>query len=79
MVSNVQNKELKSTVEMDPEPSPPVSKTNSLPLKPTREDIHDHSENEENTVSKISLKNNLYEAGKYKLIFVMHVYMHIHA
>ena len=42
----------------------PESKASSLELNPTRDDIHDGSENEENTKSKISMKNILYEPGK---------------
>ena len=40
------------------------SKTSSLPLKPTIEDIHDCSENEKDTPNKTSMKNVLYEPGK---------------
>ena len=43
----------------------PESKTSSLALKPTIEEIHDRSENEEDTASKMSMKNVLYEPGKY--------------
>ena len=45
---------------------PPESKTSSLALKPTIEDIHDRSKNEENTQSKTTMKNVLYEPGKCK-------------
>ena len=43
------------------------SKTSSLPLKPTIEDIHDRSENEKDTPNKMSMKNVLYEPGKCKV------------
>ena len=42
----------------------PEIKTSSLKLNPTIDDIHDHSENEENTAGKMSMKNVLYEPGK---------------
>ena len=67
MVSNLKNKESKLAVEMGPEPSPPECKTSLVQLKPTIEDIHDRSENEENTASKTSMKNVLYESGKCEL------------
>ena len=41
----------------------PESKASSLEINPTRDDIHDGSENEENTENKISMKNILYEPG----------------
>ena len=40
---------------------------NSIELKPTIEDIHDHSENENDTQNKTSMKNILYEPGKCRL------------
>ena len=43
--------------------NPPQSKTSSLALKLTIEDIHDRSKNEEHTQSKTSMKNILYEPG----------------
>ena len=43
--------------------NPPESKTSSLALKLTIEDIHDRSKNEEHTQSKTSMKNVLYEPG----------------
>ena len=42
----------------------PEIKTSSLKLNATIDDIHDRSENEENTASKLSMKNVLYEPGK---------------
>ena len=63
MVSNMQNKNTKSTAEMV-QADPPESKTSSL--KPTIEYIHDRSENEEDTPNKTSMKNVLYEPGKCK-------------
>ena len=42
----------------------PENKTSSLELNPTIDDIHDGSENDENTASKMSMKNVLYEPGK---------------
>ena len=41
----------------------PEIKTSSLELNPTIDDIHNRSENEENTASKMSMKNVLYEPG----------------
>ena len=51
----------KSATEMAS--APRESKTSSLPLKPTIEDIHDRSENEKDTPNKTSMKNVLYEPG----------------
>ena len=45
------------------------SKTSSLPLKPTIEDIHDRSVNEKDTPNKMSMKNVLYEPGKWKVSY----------
>ena len=59
MVSNLQNKEQKSAV-IEVAPDEPQSKDNSLELI---EEIHDRSENEENTASKMTMKNTLYEPG----------------
>ena len=42
--------------------------TESTLLKPTIEDIHDRSENAENAENKLSMKNVLYEPGKYAAI-----------
>jgi hypothetical protein len=56
----------------------PESKTSSLEIHPTRDDIHDGYENEENIASKLSMKNILYESGKFyaaQLSFV-HSLMH---
>ena len=41
----------------------PENKTSSLEINPIRDDNHNYSENEENTTSKISMKNILYEPG----------------
>ena len=43
--------------------NPSQSKTSSLALKLTIDDIHYRSENEEHTQSKTSMKNVLYEPG----------------
>ena len=40
------------------------SKTSSLALTLTIDDIHNHTENKENTQRKISMKNIMYEHGK---------------
>ena len=40
-------------------------KASCLALKPTIDEIHDRTENEENTENKMSMKNVLYEPGKY--------------
>ena len=65
MVSNLEEKKPKLTVETAV-PNPPESKTSLLALKPTIEDIHDHSENEKDTPNKTSMKNALYEPGQHK-------------
>ena len=57
MVSDSQNKTSKPTIEILPDPE---SKTSSLALI---EDIHDRSKNENDTPSKTSMKNVLYEPG----------------
>ena len=56
----------KSAVEMV---TVPESKASSLEMNPTRDDTHDGSENEENTESKMSMKNILYEPGKFYAFF----------
>ena len=56
----------------------PESKTSSFALKPTIEDIHDRSENEENTQSKTSMKNVLYEPGKCLLCSLYNNYVFMH-
>ena len=44
----------------------PESKASLSEINPSiRDDIHDGSENEENTETKISMKNLLYEPGKF--------------
>ena len=62
MVSNLQDKKPKSTIETA-FPEHPESKATSLALKSTVEDIHDHSENEKDTPDITSMKNVLYEPG----------------
>ena len=61
-VSDLENKNSVDS-EMVPDPDLPESKTSSLALKPTIEDIHDRSENENDTPNKTSMKNVLYEPG----------------
>jgi hypothetical protein len=60
IVSDLKNKTSNSAIEMAPE-----TKASSLEIHPTRDDIHDGYENEENTASKMSMKNILYEPGKF--------------
>ena len=67
MVSNLQDKKQKSTNETAV-PEHPESKTTSLALKSTIEDIHDRSENKKDTPNKVSMKNVLYEPGECGLI-----------
>ena len=43
----------------------PESKASSSEINPSIRDIHDGSENEENTETKMSMKNLLYEPGKF--------------
>ena len=83
-VNDLVNKKLVQAIEMFPNLS--ESKSSSLSLNPTIEDIHDHSENEEGTPNKTSMKNILYEPGKctkfnllscYSLISESHSY-HTH-
>ena len=62
MVSNLQNEKPESIAKMG-QAEPPESKANLLALKPTIEDIHDRSENENDTQNKTSMKNVLYEPG----------------
>ena len=53
-------------------------KTSFLALKPTIDEIHDRTENEENTEKKISMKNVLYEPGKYhECCLFLRVYVHV--
>ena len=49
-------------------PNPTESNTSLLALKPTIEDIHDRSENENDTPNKTSMKNVLYEPGICKVL-----------
>ena len=65
MYATVSDLEIKNSVdlEMVPDPNPTESKTSLLALKPTIEDIHDRSENENDTQNKTSMKNILYEPG----------------
>ena len=51
-------------------------RTSFLALKPTIDEIHDRTENEENTENKVSMKNVLYEPGKINMN-VISFYMHI--
>lgn len=54
----------------------PKSKASSLEINPTRDDIHDGSENEENNGSKMSMKNILYEPGKFYAFFYVSIYIY---
>ena len=62
IVNDLVNKKPVQVIEMFPNPS--ESKSSSLPLNPTIEDIHDRSENEKDTPNKMSMKNVLYEPGR---------------
>ena len=67
-------------------PNPPESKSSSLSLKPTIEDTHNRSENEEDTPDKTSMNNILYEPGrctKFNMLYhlvseCIHNYTHGH-
>ena len=69
IVNDLVNEKPVQAIEMFPNLS--ESKSSSLPLNPTIEDIHDHSENED-TPNKTSMKNILYEPGqctKFNLLY----------
>ena len=51
-------------------------RTSFLALKPTIDEIHDRTENEENSENKVSMKNVLYEPGKINMN-VISFYVHI--
>ena len=69
MVSNLQDKKPKSMIKTVISEHPKGKTTSeSLALKSTIEDIHDHSENEKDTPNKVSMKNILYEPGECGLI-----------
>ena len=65
-VSNLQSKKPKSTIEIVPDS--PENKINKLP---TIEDIHDRSENESVTTKKTTMKNILYEPGRFIYLYIM--------
>jgi hypothetical protein len=54
----------------------PESKPSSIEIHPTRDDIHDSSENEENAATKMSMKNILYEPGKFYVAHFIDSLMH---
>ena len=73
VVSDLENKKSDSVIEMVP--NPPETETSSFTLtKSTIEDIHDRSENDKDTPNKISMKNVLYEPGKFK-VFAMQPFL----
>jgi hypothetical protein len=51
-------------------------KTSLLALKPTIDEIHDRTENEENTENKTSMKNALYVPGKIEYECCLFVRVH---
>ena len=64
IVNDLVNEKPVQAIEMFPNPNLSESKSSSLPLNSTIEDIHDCSENEEDTTNKTSMKNVLYEPGR---------------
>ena len=67
VVSDLENKNSDSVIEMVP--NPPETETSSLALTNSIiEDTHDHSENDKDIPNKISMKNVLYEPGKCRLL-----------
>ena len=84
IVNDLVNEKPVQAIEMFPNLS--ESKSSSLPLNSTIEDIHDCSENEEDTPNKTSMENVLYEPGRctkfnlqYSLISeYIHNYTHGH-